>query len=195
MRKCLTLSLVAITAIFAATSGASAQSFYFGVQGGLNFTHDGEFDNSGFDIGFDTGYAIGAFFGYDMGNQFRLEGELTYRANDMDNLAGVPIVGEMKSTAFMANAYYDFATGGSWTPYVGGGLGAASVNFVSAVDVSETVLAYQFIGGVGYNITPSIVLAFDYRYFGVDTPSFGGAVPFEQEYSNSTLMFGVRSSF
>lgn len=195
MWKCLTLSLVATTTIFAAMSGASAQSFYFGVQGGLNFAHDGETDNSGFDLAFDTGYAFGALVGYDMGNQIRLEGEVTYRANDMDNLAGIPVVGEMSSTAFMANLYYDFATGGSWAPYVGGGLGAASVNFDSAVDVSETVLAYQFIGGVGYDITPSMVLAFDYRYFGVDTPSFGGAVPFEQEYSNSTFMFGVRSSF
>lgn len=195
MRKYLATSLVAITTLIAASSGTNAQNFYFGVQGGLNFTHDGEVDNSGVDLSFDTGYAIGAVFGYDMGNQFRLEGELTYRANDMESLAGIPVVGEMTSTALMGNVFYDFATGGPWTPYLGGGLGAASVSFVSAVDVSETVLAYQFIGGIGYNLSPTVVLAFDYRYFGVDTPKFGGAIPFEQEYSNSTLMLGVRASF
>lgn len=193
MWKYLTLSLVAITTLLAATSGANAQSFYFGVQGGLNFAHDGEFDGTGLDLAFDTGYAFGVFAGYDMGNQIRLEGELTYRANDMDNLAGIPVIGEMTSTAFMANVYYDVTTGGTWTPYIGGGLGGASVTFDSAVSVSETVLAYQFIAGVGYSLTPTLVVAFDYRYFGVDTPTFTG--PFEQEYSNSTLMLGIRSSF
>jgi opacity protein-like surface antigen len=195
MWKRLPLSLFAIAAILAATVGARAQSAYFGVQAGFNFTHDGEFDNSGLDATFDRGYAYGAMLGYYLNKNFRLEGELTYRGNSIGSVGGVPAPDKISSTAIMANAYYDFTMGGSWTPYVGGGLGVARVNFQSAADVRDMVLAYQFIGGLGYNVTSNTVVTLDYRYFGVDTPTFEAGTTFDLEYTNSTFMFGVRASF
>ena len=195
MRKRLPLSLAAITVILAAASVANAQDFYFGIQAGLNVTHDGEFDNSGSDMTFDTGYAYGATLGYEIGNQFRLEGELTYRGNHIDSVAGVSQGGKISSTALMANVFYDFATARSWAPYIGGGLGTARVSLERAGSANDRVLAYQLIGGLGYSVSPNTVVTFDYRYFGVDTPKFDAATSFSQEYGNSTLMLGIRANF
>lgn len=195
MWKCLPLSLVAVTAILAAANVARAQNFYFGVQGGLNVAHDGEFDNSGADMTFDAGYAYGATLGYETGKQFRLEGELTYRGNHIDSVAGVRQGGKISSTAVMANVFYDFATRGSWAPYLGGGLGTARVTLERAGSDSDRVLAYQLIGGLGYSVSPNTVVTFDYRYFAVNTPTFNAATSFDQEYGNSTLMVGIRARF
>ena len=195
MPKVVVLSLVAVATVFSAASGATAQNAYFGVQAGFNFTHDGEFDNTGLDATFHRGYAYGAMFGYYLNKSFRLEGELTYRGNSIDDVGGVPVPDKLSSTALMANAYYDFTMAGPWTPYVGGGLGAARVNFQSAADVRDIVLAYQAILGLAYNVTPNTIVALDYRYFGVDTPTFEAATTFDLEYTNSVFMLGVRVMF
>ena len=195
MWKCLIPSLVAIATVFAATGDATAQSYYFGIQTGFNFTHDGEFDNSGSDATFNRGYAYGAMFGYDTGNNVRLEGEITYRGNSIGSVGGTPVSDKLSSTALMANAYYDFTMGESWTPYAGGGVGIARVNFQSSADVRDVVLAYQFIIGLGYSVSPNTVVALDYRYFGVDTPTFEASTTFDLEYINSTFMLGLRASF
>jgi opacity protein-like surface antigen len=195
MSKILALSLLAVATVFAAAGSAMAQNAYFGVQGGFNFTHDGEFNNTGLDATFNRGYAYGAMFGYHTRGPIRLEGELTYRGNTIDTVGGVPATDKLSSTSLMANAYYDFTTGGSWTPYVGGGLGVSRVNFQSNADVRDIVLAYQLILGLAYNVTQNTVVALDYRYFGVDTPTFEAATNFDLEYTNSTFMFGVRAMF
>jgi opacity protein-like surface antigen len=134
-------------------------------------------------------------FGYDTGNNVRLEGEITYRGNSIGSVGGTPVPDKLSSTAFMANAYYDFTMGESWTPYAGGGVGIARVNFQSSADVRDVVLAYQFIIGLGYSVSPNTVLALDYRYFGVDTPTFEAGTTFDLEYTNSTFMLGLRASF
>ncbi len=195
MSKILALSLVAVATVSVAAGGAMAQNAYFGVLGGFNFTHDGEFDNTGLEATFDRGYAYGAMFGYHTRGPVRLEGEITYRGNPINTVGGVPSPEKLSSTSLMANAYYDFSLGGSWTPYVGAGLGVARVNFQSAADVRDIVLAYQAILGLAYNVTPNTVVALDYRYFGVDTPKFEATTTFELEYTNSALILGVRAMF
>jgi len=79
---------------------AAAQGLYAGGQFGFGLG-DGEFDNTGFDLDLDSSPFINGFVGKDLGS-VRLEGEIAYRQNDMDNLGGVPVVGEMSSTALMA---------------------------------------------------------------------------------------------
>ena len=89
--------------------------------------------------------------------------------------------------AFMANVDYDFDTGSRWVPYVGGGLGVATISVdtetdtgTSLVDDSDTVFAYQVGAGIGYEFPleegRSITVSLDWRYFGTQAPTFKGDV-------------------
>ena len=98
-----------------------------------------------------------------------------------------PVDGAFSMIAFMANVDYDFDTGSRWVPYVGGGLGVATISLdtesssgTSLVDDSDTVFAYQVGAGIGYEFPleegHSITVSLDYRYFGTQTPTFTGDV-------------------
>ena len=93
--------------------------------------------------------------------------------------------GAFSMLAFMVNADYDFDTGSRWVPYVGGGLGVATISLDtktasgrSLTDDSDTVFAYQVGAGIGYEFPleegRSITVSLDYRYFGTQTPTFTG---------------------
>lgn len=187
--------LAMVAGVISAPADAAAQSFYFGIHAGRNFAFDGEFNNSGSDLTFDPGYAYGAVLGYDAGNRFRLEGALTYRGNTLDSLGGVPQGGKISSTSAMVNSYYDFMSGGSWTPYLGGGVGIVRVEFDGATDAKDWVAGYQLIAGLGFNLSTNTVWTVDYRYFGVNDPKFETGGTFSQELAYSTAMIGIRSNF
>ena len=89
--------------------------------------------------------------------------------------------------AFMANVDYDFDTGSRWVPYVGGGLGVATISIdtenaqgISLSDDSDTVFAYQVGAGIGYEFPleegRSVTVSLDWRYFGTQDPTFKGDV-------------------
>ncbi|WP_448206294.1 outer membrane beta-barrel protein [Azospirillum sp. sgz302134] len=65
--------------------------------------------------------------------------------------------GYLSYGAIMNNVYYDFHTGTSFTPYVGGGLGASGALFskypglgITDKSSEDPVLAYQVSAGVSY---------------------------------------------
>ncbi len=106
-------------------------------------------------------------------------------------VANVPrrnsIDGDFSMLAFMANVDYDFDTGSRWVPYIGGGLGVASISVdaenamgISLSDDSDTVMAYQVGAGIGYEFPlpegRSITVSLDWRYFGTQDPTFKGDV-------------------
>lgn len=102
------------------------------------------------------------------------------KKNDLD--------GNFSMLAFMANVDYDFDTGSRWVPYIGGGLGVASISIDadsvatgrSLSDDSDTVFAYQVGTGIGYEFPleegRSITVSLDWRYFGTQDPTFKGDV-------------------
>ena len=187
--------LVSFAAI-AGASVASAQGMYAAINGGVNFTHDGEIASSGVDTAFAFGYAVGGSIGYDFGD-YRLEGEISYRANDVDDISGVPFTGDITTTALMANAFYDFDSGSPFVPYVGAGLGVGFSTFeLVGISGDVTALAYQFILGGAYEMSDTLDLTLDYRLFTMGTPDYefsGGDV--SQGYWNSAIMLGVRTRF
>ncbi|MYC26902.1 MAG: porin family protein [Nitrospira sp. SB0662_bin_26] len=96
-----------------------------------------------------------------------------------------PVDGAFSILAYMVNVDYDFDTGSRWVPYVGGGLGLATVSLDtkteqgrSLADDSDTVFAYQVGAGLGYEFPleagRSITVSLDWRYFGTQTPTFKG---------------------
>ena len=97
----------------------------------------------------------------------------------------ITVNGNFSMLAFMANVDYDFDTGSRWVPYVGGGLGVATIsidtedaNGNSFADDSDTVFAYQVGAGLGYEFPleegRSVTVSLDWRYFGTQDPTFKG---------------------
>jgi len=189
------------TAAHAMQSAQNANSFYGGAFGGLTILPDLTLSQSGFgsaDLETDAGFVFGGVIGYKWAFGLRAEGEISYRENDMDNIGGVPVSGDLSSLTFMANGWYDFNTGTPWIPYVGGGIGVASVSVDSpGFDESDTVFAYQFGGGIGYEVNTGIVLSADYRFLGTSDPSFPdpGFPDIEAEYYSHNIMIGIRGHF
>ena len=166
------------------------------------------------DVEFDSGYGVSGALGHAWG-PFRLEGEISYRKNDLDKVnvtsltvAGVVFTalgsaslgGDISSLGFMANGFYDFDTGGPWVPFVGVGIGAARVNIditsvagiATVYDQSDTILAYQAAAGIGYKFTPKIMGTLSYRYFVTSDPTFNDGVDqIETEYRSHNIWAGL----
>ena len=118
--------------------------------------------------------------------------------------------GDISALTFMGNVYYDFDLGSGWKPYVGGGLGVASISLESKsatdgralADDKDTVFAYQAGGGVGYEFATSedhtITVSLDWRYFRTADPTFKGAVTgaeFDTEIGGHEISLGLRYGF
>lgn len=224
-----TMKLILGMAVSAAAAvlipaGASAQQegFYASLGGGLNFLDDSDFDIAGgvgVDNQYDTGFIISGAVGYatapvwDYGS-LRLEGEVSYRQNDIDVHSVAALggdqpgsTGEASALAFMANVYHDFLPGSDFRPYVGGGIGLASIEFsdygIAAVpdvlDDDDTAFAYQLIAGASYSFTPQLAATIDYRFFAADpeleTSAATGSVSNDVDYQSQTIMVGLRYTF
>lgn len=78
----------------------------------------------------------------------------------------------------LANAYVDLGTFRGLTPYVGGGVGFATITTMGYKDVNPvsggfafaekdrttTNFAWALYAGVAYDVTPQLTLDFGYRY-------------------------------
>jgi len=180
---------------------ASYAGTYVSGSFGAVKANDSDLDD-GIDTGeftFDTGYGFLGAVGSSLQDVGRVEVELGYRDNDfdklkVDGLGSASIDGNFSSLSLMGNFYYDFSMGGSFSPYIGAGLGFANVEAdLDGFDSEDdTVFAYQLI--VGGSIAASETLSVDlqYRYFATDDPEFNGL---DAEYSTHNLMIGLRQSF
>ncbi len=162
------------------------------------------------DTSFDTGYGASASYGYDTGKVwslggFRPEVEVGYNQADVDGhklnggatLSGS--AGDVDTFYVMANLIHDFDTGTDFVPYVGAGLGYASVSYndfgVAAIpnvlDDSDGGLAYQGIVGLGYQISPTLAVTLDYRYFATEDLDVKTAVGNSTSIQNEQNKFNV----
>lgn len=213
MKTC-KLLISAVAVLLACGGGAAAQSYYAGAYGGANLAHDADASVSSapgtpITAVYNAGYAIGGFVGYDFGDGKRVEGELSYRRNGIDEqvVAGtpMPMQGDTAALALMVNGIYEFQSGSSGlTPHIGAGIGIARFSVIDAAPVGDpptnaddTVFAYQLIAGVDYELSPTLTLFADYRLFGTANPQFkdASANDVEVEYLNSAFLIGISSSF
>ncbi|HKW54804.1 MAG TPA: outer membrane beta-barrel protein, partial [Stellaceae bacterium] len=112
--------------------------------------------------------------------------------------------GHTTAISAMLNAYYDYDTGSAWRPYIDAGVGAARLSMknvvtsgVPVVDAYDTVFAYQLGLGLGYEVTKSLTLAVEYRYFTTLDPTFKDAAgtSFNSEFTSHNLSLGIRYRF
>lgn len=190
--------IVAGFALAASATAASAEGLYvsgqFGFGGG-----GGEWDNSGTDIIYGMGRLGSLAVGKDFGHA-RVEGEIAYRHNNLDNWMTLPLAGEISSMAFMANAYYEFGDNGwFFRPYLGAGIGAANVTLTSAdivTDHSATSFAFQLMLGGAIPFTDNIAATVDFRVLGAAPQmEYTDGTPYDLSYATSSLMLGARYTF
>ena len=187
----------------------AAQGPYLGVNGGVVSVND--IDLSGAEFRSDEGFDIGIVGGYDFG-LFRMEGELSYRKNNVDEIeidywgnGSMNGDGDITSTSLLVNGYFDMENNTGFTPYVGLGLGIANIAFnnvsalgIDLIDDDTTKTAAQLALGFSYDVTDKVVIDFSYRYFFTDDirvkNEFNNEVHGES-YDSHNAVVGLRAFF
>jgi OmpA-OmpF porin, OOP family len=221
LRNFLTVGVAALT-IIVSRAAARADGFYADVHGGAtipwNETARVSSDIAPASVNAHTNYAVGWLAGASAGYQwdrgwargFASEFEFTFRQNHIDRIAtSAPMTlgGDLHSYAMMLNGYYRFLNSTPFTPYIGGGLGEASialnnVRFAGAPNLgpfsgTDAVFGYQGIAGVSFPICPHLSLAAEYRYFATLRPGFQQTVAGQEfkispdYYTNNALLRAV----
>ena len=200
--------LLAGAAAMMGVSAAQAQSYeglYAKIGAGLNYVapdrdFDGDADfNADGEFDYDNGIAVITAIGYDYG-KLRGEFEYSYRTNDIRQIdSGTPnfsgfsesdISGDVKSHSIMANLIYDFdyvrqSTSLPVTPYIGGGVGLAFIDYDITgsvatapgalvapgfnsinLDGTERSFTFQGIAGVAIELDENVGIDLEYRYVG-----------------------------
>lgn len=173
-------------------------------------------------VTFDPGISIGGSGGYDFGI-VRLEGELSYKYAEIDTLTNktgagsvryYDVDGDMGALALMFNVFLDFHNRSPVTPYIGGGIGFASIYLSDTWGTTpngarlrmydegyDGVFAYQVGAGVEIALNRRLSLDIGYRYFATDTARiepdddyyYGTVTNLKYESHNATA--GVRFKF
>ena len=174
----------------------------------------------------------GLGFGYDTGHWFRFDitgeyrGSAVFLANlkyagpnggfTFDDDAGTDeYKADIESWVGLANAYIDLGTWHCVTPYVGGGVGFASIDVIGLKDVNvpvngvayakdntETNFAWALYAGLAYKVTPGLTIDLSYRYTDLgdaesgirtayDLSATAGGIEIE-DITSHDLMLGVR---
>ncbi len=141
--------------------------------------------------------------GYEFRPGIRTELEIGYRSFDTERLRvndkNLDYKGDLSTWSVMANAYY---AGKFWRlrPYVGAGIGVArhKCNLSSFLGTSldeefdDTALAYQFMGGLGVELTERLETRIGYRFFGTTAAEFAGD---DMSYRTNNVEFGLLFKF
>jgi opacity protein-like surface antigen len=112
--------------------------------------------------------------------------------------------GEITNTAVFLNGYYDFNTGGALQPYLGAGIGFATVDVtyqpsaITVIDDSETKLAYQIKAGATWQLEGQWELFGEYAYRAtedveLDNQLFPGTLDIEN--TQNVFAIGARYRF
>lgn len=191
-----TLLAFSIPALSAAAPGRPGPYFsgFLGVSifedinlSSYDYQYSDSFDE---ELEFDPGILIGGTGGYDFGFM-RVEGELSYRGAEIDSIKSESnnytvhdVDGDFGVFAGMINVFFDLHNDSPITPYLGGGIGAATLylsdtdGYVTSGnntyyrrlyrDSDDTVFAYQLGGGVDIALNNRFSIDVGYRYFKTD---------------------------
>ncbi|WP_167620191.1 outer membrane protein [Paracoccus ravus] len=217
MKHGLLAAAAAITALAGGSGMASAQAlsleeFYIKGFGGATWpsNFDTTLEEDGTQIALpsfdhDTGYTLGVAVGAAVTPRISMEIEYAYRKADFtvrDRDEGDQTDGDTSANAIMFNALYMFdgmGASGAVQPYLGGGIGGAKAEMSAGGQDfdSETLFAYQLIGGVSYTLDPGRSLYAEARWFQTESGEFEGPdqESFDGEFETFDLLVGMRFAF
>jgi opacity protein-like surface antigen len=175
-----------------------------------------------FGVGF--GYDTGHYFRFDITGEYR--GSAVFLANakyaganggfGINDGAGTDeYTADIESWVGLANMYIDLGTWHCVTPYVGGGVGFASIDVIGLKDVnvpnggvafakdnSETNFAWAVYAGLSYKVTPGLTIDLSYRYTDIGDASSGDRTAYDlsstargveiEDITSNDIMLGVR---
>ncbi len=153
----------------------------------------------------------GAMIGYDFYAQsdipVRTEIEYAFRGNLYKSDAGPGFTSDSfyNMQTLLVNFYYDFYNESAFTPYIGGGIGAAFLSGETDIQaggssyhgsMDDTVFAWNVGGGVGYAINEQITADLGYRYLSLSNSNKEQAgYNIETSTSSHEISLGVRFNF
>lgn len=206
MKKATFTLAVLAASMLASAAHAEARwpNWYVGLHGGVNWAPDSDLKTNTTNVKLEskTGFIAGASLGYappveeGFFSNTRWELEYSFRSNDNDVVGPTPITGQVQSSTFMANMIYDFTNDTRFTPYLGAGAGFSSIQFDTPTGAptdenpSDTVFAYQFIGGLEYApvTMPMTAWGIRYRYMDTDGAQYNsGGETYKLEYDSHSV--------
>jgi outer membrane protein OmpA-like peptidoglycan-associated protein len=172
----------------------SRDGWYFGLEGGMVNIPDTKLGGDDFEA--DNGLAAFGTVGYALSNSnWRLEGEIGYRENDVevDQQDGW----ELTEWSYFVNAVYDFKFNSDRFGFsLGAGLGMDNPRLeVGAVKDSDWVPAVQGLVGATYRLSQHWDLALNYRYLHMADPEFKEFTANDMELKKHTLTLGFRYGY
>jgi len=213
MRNCI-YGIIGLLFLFIG-SPAQADTLYFAAQAGFSTapTYENEDPNNplnNFQLdtqnGVNGALAVGAKFG-----MLRAEVEAVYRHSENNKISSsggsIGVEGSQKMLNVFLNGYLEFNLLGIVSPYVGAGAGYGSVSLnlrqldgTLIVDDKDSVYSYQLIAGAAVNLTDSLSLTADYRYFStISDADFNasGAINYvnNSDITSHEVRFGIRYWF
>ena len=172
--KKLLLPLLTAVLFLVPSIGHTASSPYVSLSGGIGLLNNSSVDEIDDVVKFKTGYVVNGAIGL-KSDPFRLEAEVGYHRNDLDNWEGMPppIDHFFSVWSFMANGYYDYDMKDSGiSPFIMGGLGVASVIWdMPGWSDNDSVFAWQIGAGVGIKASDKVTFDISYRYFSTADPT------------------------
>lgn len=170
-------------------------------------------------FGLGIGYQFNNWLRFDMTGEYRGKslfiaqdkypggnGTFSRASNDADGtfLPGTnEYTADIESWVGLWNAYADLGTYWCITPYVGAGIGIASVSVLGLKDVNvpnggigygadntETNFAWAVYGGLAYDVNPSLTLDLSYRYTDLGEARSGTVTAYDGTSSYSGVDLG-----
>ena len=208
--RCSIAIIFIMVALLAPTGSAVAQMrpFYVGIFGGYTIPQDmtwqSKITGETLNINVDNTGMIGFKFGYILPPVRFLALEFEYNHIFEHNYgpaeaSGVREAGDVYLDNFFFNLLLRYPQG-RIHPYVGAGIGWSYFNirnletfrgFTEVQEESNTAFAWQFLGGVNFEIVPNISVDLTYRYFGTD-PHLSVV---DAEYRTSVISAGLNFHF
>ncbi len=170
-------------------------------------------------VEFNPGLNIGGTGGYDFG-MIRLEGELSYKYSTIRTITDQNTgsrynrpAGNIGVLAWMFNGFIDFHNNSRITPYLGGGIGFATIALSDTHGRSagsgtssnpllygagnDTVFAWQAGAGLEIALNRKLSLDIGYRYFDSDRAYFDSdlAILSSMKFVSHTTAVGVRFKY
>lgn len=217
------LALLALPAAASAAPSRPGPYVSVFVGGGVPVNQDATSTDFSFNqfyddrVEFDPGVTVGGTGGYDFGF-VRLEGELAYKyseissVRDMTNGASYGnLHGSVGVFSTMANCFVDLHNDSPVTPYIGGGIGVATLYIDDTTGIrqgaggtrvmlyysgNDTVFAYQLGAGLEIALNRRLSLDLGYRYFATTSASFNDSfLDTEMKFESHNGTVGLRFKF
>lgn len=174
MKKLLVASAAALLLGTVAGSTVALADSYVSILGGPTWAPD--LNVGGTKNPMDTGYNVGARFGYTLDN-WNLP-NVSVEADGLFNQSNFAAdnSGRIQSSSYMANAIYHIPTDSQFSFYGGAGLGLVHTNIDDNAGHhgGSDVLGWQAIGGVDYALNDMTGLFVEYRYQNAHDVNAGG---------------------